>query len=218
MLLLIEKVGDTNLKLKEKAENTIMEFANAPLIGHKTVFEDLISGQVKKTLVKSAKHLSGRLNLISRMIDNYGLNTNDVPIDSLMSYAVNAYKDPSKEVRDAAFLVIMDVFRYIGDDVRKYFKELRQAQINALEEGFENLDGLNSYGAGAHGNVNGNGNKDEEGEFENDSEITYNKKVDKDHKIDKAEKMDRNDKNEKNKKIKQSDQQNYNYNIDGMYC
>ena len=61
---------ESNLKLKEKAENTVMEFANSSLVGHKTVFEDLITGQVKKTLVKSARHLSGRLNLISRMIEN----------------------------------------------------------------------------------------------------------------------------------------------------
>lgn len=73
LLLMLEKVGDTNLKLKEKAENTILETANSPLVGHKVVFDHLISGQVKKTLVNSARHLSGRLSLISRMIDNFGV-------------------------------------------------------------------------------------------------------------------------------------------------
>jgi centrosomal protein CEP104 len=143
MLNLIEKVGDANLKLKEKAENTIMEFANSPLVGHKTVFEDLIMGQVKKTLVKSAKHMSGRINLISRMIDNFGLNEKDVPIDSLISYSVNAYKDPNKEIREAAFNLIMKIYGYVGDEVRKYFKDLRPAQVKQLEEGFESLDGMN---------------------------------------------------------------------------
>lgn len=74
LILMIEKVGDANLKLKERAENTILEMANNSLVGHKIVFEQLISGQVKKTLVNSAKHLSGRLNLISRMIDNFGVS------------------------------------------------------------------------------------------------------------------------------------------------
>ncbi len=143
MLNLIEKVGDANLKLKEKAENTIMEFANSALVGHKTVFEDLIMGQVKKTLVKSARHMSGRINLISRMIDNFGWNEKDVPIDSLIPYAVNAYKDPNKEIREAAFNLIMKIYGYVGDEVRKYFKDLRPAQVNMLEEGFENLDGMN---------------------------------------------------------------------------
>ena len=57
----------------------------------------------------------------------------------------NAFKDPNKEVRDAAFKVIMNVYKYIGDSVRGYFKDLRPALVNVLEEGFENLDGLGNY-------------------------------------------------------------------------
>jgi len=166
MLLLIEKVGDANLKLKEKAENTVMEFANCPLIGPKTVFEDLITGQVKKTLVKSARHLSGRLNLITRMINNFGLNTKEVPIDVLMNYTINAYKDPNKEVREAAFNLIMNIYRYIGADVRNYYKDMRPAQINLLEEAFENLDGLNQEADYQY--------KDDNNEVVNDSRMVYN--------------------------------------------
>jgi hypothetical protein len=74
MLHLLERVGDSTLKMKERAENTVLELANSSLIGHKVVFEGLITGQVKKTLANSPKHLSGRLSLISRMIDNFGVN------------------------------------------------------------------------------------------------------------------------------------------------
>ena len=73
LILLIEKIGDANLKLKEKSENSIVEMANNPLIGHKIVYEHLIKGQVKKQLLTSVKHISGRLLLISRMIDNFGV-------------------------------------------------------------------------------------------------------------------------------------------------
>ncbi len=73
LILLIEKIGDANLKLKEKSENSIIEMANNSLIGHKIVYEHLIKGQVKKQLLTSAKHISGRLLLISRMIDNFGV-------------------------------------------------------------------------------------------------------------------------------------------------
>lgn len=166
LLLLIEKVGDANLKLKEKAENTVMEFANSPLIGHKTVFEALIKGQVKKTLVKSARHLSGRLNLITRMINNFGLNTNEVPIDTLMNYTMSAYKDPNKEVRETAYNLILNIYKFIGPDVRNYYKDLRPAQINLLEEAFENIDGFNQE-------VPSDG-IEENNEVVNDSKMLYN--------------------------------------------
>ena len=141
LILMLEKIGDSNLKLKEKAENTVIEFANNPLIGHKIVFEHLVTGQIKKTLINSAKHLSSRLNLITRMIENFGLNLSEVPIDTLMSYAINGFKNANKEVRDAAYNLIMNIYKYLGGDIRSYFKELRPAQINTLEEGFESLEG-----------------------------------------------------------------------------
>ena len=61
-----------------------------------------------------------------------------------MDYAINSFKNPNKEVRDAAFALIMNSYKYIGDNVRSYFKDLRPAQITTLEEGFEQVDGLNS--------------------------------------------------------------------------
>ncbi len=61
-----------------------------------------------------------------------------------MDYAINAFKNPNKDVRDASFTLIMNCYKYIGDNVRNYFKDLRPAQITTLEEGFEQIDGLNS--------------------------------------------------------------------------
>jgi hypothetical protein len=146
LMHILEKIGDSNFKLKEKAENTVVEIANSPLIGHKIVFEHLITGQIKKTLINSAKHLSSRLSLISRMIENFGLNLNEVPIDALISLTVNGYKNPNKEVRDAAFNLLMNIYKYMGADIRAYLKDLRPAQLNTLEEGFENSDGVADYG------------------------------------------------------------------------
>jgi len=60
-----------------------------------------------------------------------------------MKFAINGFKHANKDVRDAAYNLILNVFKYIGDNVRTYFKELRPVQISALEEGFDRLDGLN---------------------------------------------------------------------------
>ena len=69
-----EKVGNDNFKLKEKAENTILETANFPAVGDKRVFEHIISGEIKKTLLNSAKHLKARVELALRMIDSFGVS------------------------------------------------------------------------------------------------------------------------------------------------
>jgi len=149
--LLLEKTADANPKLKEKAEVSINDLADSPLIGSKVVLNHLVTGKVKKTLVNSAKHLMSRLNLLNRNIDLFGLNSID-DLDAFVNFAVTGYKNPNKDVRDSAFNLLMNIYRFIGEDVKKYFKDLRPAQVSALEEGFDSVEVVGN-------NENNNNNK-----------------------------------------------------------
>lgn len=140
LILILEKIGESNIKMKERAENTVLEMANSPLIGSKIVFEHLISGQIKKTLVNSARHLTSRLNLISRMIDSFGLNKDEVGIQALMILAFSGFKNPNKDVRNAAYNLIMSCYKFLGNEVKSYYNDLRQPQRELLEEGFDKID------------------------------------------------------------------------------
>lgn len=77
---------------------------------------------------------------------------------------MQGYINSNKEVRDAGFKLIMLVYRFIGDSVRNYFRDLRQPQINALEEGFENEDG--------QGHIE---DMDKHNEFMNESKLIFDK-------------------------------------------
>lgn len=143
--LLLEKTADANPKLKEKAEITINDFADSALIGPKLVINHLLTGKVKKSLVNSAKHLMSRINLLNRNIDLFGLDFIE-NLDALISFAVNGFKNPNKDVRDSALNLIMNIYKFIGDDIKKHFKDLRPAQVSALEEGFDGVEiiGMNN--------------------------------------------------------------------------
>ena len=86
-----------------------------------------------------------------------------------MEYAVNSYKNPNKEVRDAAYQLIMNCYKYIGDNVKNYFKDLRQPQINTLEDGFDQLDSLNNYVDNTKKNVNSKNKKQPKNEEEDNN-------------------------------------------------
>ncbi len=146
--LLLEKTADANPKLKEKAELTINDFADSGLIGPKIILNYIITGKVKKSLVNSAKHLMSRLNLLDRNIDSFGADPIE-DIDALVKFALNGFKNPNKDVRDSAFNLIMNIYKYIGEDVKKHFKDLRPAQVSTLEEGF---DGVEFIGNNKKGN------------------------------------------------------------------
>ena len=141
--LIIEHLGDNNIKLKEKSENTLLEFANFYLIKSKVIFEHLIHGQIKKTLNNSAKHLAGRYNFLNRLINNFGYNENEVPLNDIMNYAIKGYMNSQNVVREAALNVIVSVYKFAGDKIRSFFNVLRPAQINTIENALDGVDGLN---------------------------------------------------------------------------
>lgn len=141
--LLIDHIGDPNIKLKERVENTLLEFANYSLIGNRVLFEHIISGQVKKQLANSKNHLSGRYSFLHRLIQNFGYNSDEVPLQTIMNYAMKGYNNPQVAVRDAALSLIVVLYKFAGDKIRSYFGNLRPAQINNIEDAIAREDGLN---------------------------------------------------------------------------
>jgi hypothetical protein len=114
-----------------------------------------------------------------------------VPLDPLMTYAINGLKNSNKEVREAALKLIMNIYRFIGDNVRNYYKDLRQPQINMLEEGFEKVDGLGGNVEQDDDNNNNHYNKGVNNQYndDNDDQMDYdNNKNNKKNMIDKNKK------------------------------
>jgi hypothetical protein len=149
--LLIDHIGDPNIKLKERIENTLLEFGNYSIIGNTTLFEHIISGQVKKNLINSKNHLSGRYNFLHRLIQNFGYNENEVPLETIMTYAIKGYNNPQVAVRDAALSLIVILYKFAGDKIRPFYSNLRPAQINNIEDNIAQNDELNN-------NINDNNN------------------------------------------------------------
>jgi hypothetical protein len=139
MGILMEKGADANIKLKESSEVLINEFADSNLIGDFVVLNYLNNSKVKKSLTNSAKYLSSRMTLLKRNIEFFTLEPIE-DLDGLIKYSVTNFQNPNKDVRDNAFSLIMTIYKFIGEDIKKHFKILRQAQIIALEEGFDEVE------------------------------------------------------------------------------
>ena len=147
--LLIDHIGDPNLKLKEKLENTLLEFANYSIIGNKVLFDQIIQGAIKKTLINSKNHLAGRYNFLNRLIQNFGYDENEVPLESIMNYAIKGYTNPQVAVRDAALNLIVILYKFAGNKIRPFYATLRPAQINNIEDNIQRSEESN-----ANNNIN----------------------------------------------------------------
>ena len=162
--LLIDHIGDPNYKLNERLENTLLEFGNYSIIGNTILFEHIISGQVKKNLVNSKNHLSGRYNFLHRLIQNFGYNENEVPLETIMTYAIKGYTNPQVAVRDAALNLIVIIYKFAGDKIRPFYANLRPAQINNIEDKIAQNDEMNDN-TDKYNNIQMNNNNIEKGDF-----------------------------------------------------
>ena len=171
--LLIDHIGDPNIKLKERLENTLLEFGNYSIIGNRTLFEHIISGQVKKTLINSKNHLSGRYNFLHRLIQNFGYNENEVPLETIMTYAIKGYTNPQVAVRDAALNLIVILYKFAGDKIRPFYANLRPAQINNIEDNIAQNDEMNNN-INENNDDQYNNNDIEPGDYNYDDNNIYN--------------------------------------------
>ena len=173
--LLIDHIGDPNIKLNERLENTLLEFGNYAIIGNTILFEHIISGQVKKNLINSKNHLTGRYNFLHRLIQNFGYNENEVPLETIMTYAIKGYTNPQVAVRESALNLIVILYKFAGDKIRPFYANLRPAQINNIEDKIAQNDEMNEN-TDKYNNIqmNNNNNNIEKGDYIYEEENNIN--------------------------------------------
>ena len=204
--LLIDHIGDPNYKLNERLENTLLEFANYSIIGNTILFEHIISGQVKKNLINSKNHLSGRYNFLHRLIQNFGYNENEVPLETIMTYAIKGYTNPQVAVRDAALNLIVILYKYAGDKIRPFYANLRPAQINNIEDKIAQNDEMNDNTEKYNNNIQMNNNNNiEKGDYIYEEPNNNNINIENDEMVNNSQMLSKEQQNEFSNNINNDD-------------
>ena len=219
--LLIDHIGDPNYKLNERLENTLLEFGNYSIIGNTILFEHIISGQVKKNLINSKNHLTGRYNFLHRLIQNFGYNENEVPLETIMTYAIKGYTNPQVAVRDAALNLIVILYKFAGDKIRPFYANLRPAQINNIEDKIAQNDEMNEN-TDKYNNIqmNNNNNNIEQGDYIYEEENNNNingPNNDNDEMVNNSQMLSKEQQNEFNNNINNVDDTEHSCQFCGLY-
>ena len=218
--LLIDHVGDPNYKLNERLENTLLEFGNYAIIGNTILFEHIISGQVKKNLINSKNHLTGRYSFLHRLIQNFGYNENEVPLETIMTYAIKGYTNPQVAVRDAALNLIVILYKFAGDKIRPFYANLRPAQINNIEDNIAQNDEMNEN-TDKYNNIQMNNNNNiEQGDYIYEEENNNNingPNNDNDEMVNNSQMLSKEQQNEFNNNINNVDDTEHSCQFCGLY-
>ena len=139
MVMLLDKVGDSNSRVKDNAEATYMAIARHELMGIGPAVQLILRPMKEKAT--STKHLMGRLNLLNSIVKGFKVDSNNVPFAPVLEYALVGFKHSSGDVRNAAYYLIISIYSQVGQKIHQYLQDLRPAQIELLEKGFADVDG-----------------------------------------------------------------------------
>ena len=143
LITLLDYLGDSNQKLREKVEKLIFDYCKKTKSGNK-IINLIINTPIKKNLIKSRNHLNGRYLMVSKIIHFCGYMKNN--FENIIKYAINGYALNKINVRDAALEIISRLYKYEGEKVHQYFQDsgLRPAQIKTIQDKLDEIDSKNN--------------------------------------------------------------------------
>lgn len=99
---IVNRVGDNNGRIRDKALEIGMEFAAHPMAGHSTVIDHITRPPGKKSAAQSVRQQAGRYKLLHDILVNSPISK---PAEqrSCMNYCVAGFKNSNKEIRDNAY-------------------------------------------------------------------------------------------------------------------
>ena len=121
--ILIEKLGETNPRIRDAAHESILILARQKDNGVKNM-----AGSFVRPLKKQAawRPVLGRLEIVNELIDLIGVGrsgSTGFDLDQLMHFVGKAYTSPNADVRSAAIALTVKVASSVGPAVRKYIPE-----------------------------------------------------------------------------------------------
>ena len=85
---ILDKIGENNPKIREKAEEAGLAMSSHKSIGPLVLVNHITKGQVKKTAVNSVKHISGKLALLRKIIEQEGIEQGKISVDICCDFAI----------------------------------------------------------------------------------------------------------------------------------
>ena len=144
LITLLDYLGDSNQKLREKVEKLIFEYSKKTKSGNK-IINLIINCPIKKNLIKSRNHLNGRYLMVSKIVVFCGYMKSN--FENIIKYAINGYALNKINVRDAALEIISRLYKNEGEKVHQYFQDsgLRPAQIKTIQDKLDEIGSKNKF-------------------------------------------------------------------------
>ncbi len=145
LTLLLDKVGDNNVRVRETAEQTFIMLTRSEIVGVGLAVQVILKPMKEKST--SQKHNLGRLNLLTVIVEEFRIDNPSVPFQPVVEYALTSFSNSNSDIRNAAYSLLMQIYGCVGNKLSNLItdsKSLRPAQIELLQKGFSEIE-VGSY-------------------------------------------------------------------------
>ena len=135
------RVGDNNSRIRDKALDIGIEMAAHPMAGHSQVVSQITRTSTGKAQSQSVRQQAGKYRLLYEILVNTPV-TKPAEQRKCATFSVAGFKNSNKEIRENAYNCIIELYRVMGSSMKKFLEDLRPAQVDILEKGFNEVDGI----------------------------------------------------------------------------
>lgn len=139
---LLEKIGDINARVRELAEESLMCMIRSPAITCNfclsVILRDIAPTTGKGNLL--AKYTLARIRVLQRVIKEFKIDNADVPYLPVVDFTVEKLENPNADVRSASINLLADIYRVVGDKLKKDLDGVRPAHLELLDKEFMAID------------------------------------------------------------------------------
>lgn len=135
---LLEKIGDINTRVRELAEESLMSMIRSPVITCNyclsVILRDMAPTTGKGNLL--AKYTLARIRVLQKVVKEFKIDTHDVPYLPVVDFAVEKLENPNADVRSGAINLLADIYRIVGERLKKDLDGVRPAHLELLDKEF----------------------------------------------------------------------------------
>lgn len=133
VLLLIDKLGDANTRVRDTASNTLLNLAFNKLHGLSLIATHLMSPLKKKEVDKPIP-IKTRSKLLLKLLQKYNISDrHNLNVNSIMNYSIPYLQHRDVSVRDSIINLIAYLAFIVGNNkLESYYKNIRPVTLDTL--------------------------------------------------------------------------------------
>eukprot|EP00828_Plagiopyla_frontata_P040887 TRINITY_DN5667_c0_g2_i1.p2 TRINITY_DN5667_c0_g2~~TRINITY_DN5667_c0_g2_i1.p2 ORF type:complete len:242 (+),score=38.16 TRINITY_DN5667_c0_g2_i1:1379-2104(+) len=144
--VLLEKLGDNNLRVKSEAEKTILAMAKNKNFETPQIVSHISRKYQLNKFNNSFKHTQSKLEILQKIIAQYKIKNDDVPFTPVMNYTIQQIDHQNREVRITSLDLFFQIYSLVGEDkITPFFDQIKQNHLEIIK--FE-IEALKSGGKG----------------------------------------------------------------------